>query len=143
MPEMMYLKGRLLGKGKQTSTKTLDVFRYILPAYYFFLGRCSVEGIVFSKMTCCWHRINASHIRCGSQQKAPGWFSINYEARLSPLSKSIQLLWSAHSQEHSVGGSQHLSKGMSTHGCSAWSLQGEGGGPWDCRMRCMARGVFQ
>lgn len=66
MPEMMYLKGRLLGKGKQTSAKTLDVSRYILPEYYFSLGRCSVRGIVFSKMTCCWHWVNVSHIRCGS-----------------------------------------------------------------------------
>lgn len=79
MPEMMYLKGRLLGKGKQTSAKTLDASSCILPEYYFFLGRCSVRGIVFSKTTCCWHQINVSHIRCGSQQKPPGWFSINYE----------------------------------------------------------------
>lgn len=49
MPEMMYLKGRLLGKGKQTGAKTLDVSRYILPEYYFSLGRCSERGIVLSK----------------------------------------------------------------------------------------------
>lgn len=81
MPEMMYLKGRLLGKSKQTNAKALDVLRCILPAYYFFLGRCSVRGIVFSKTTHCWHpiAINVSRIRRGSQQKPPGWFSINYE----------------------------------------------------------------
>lgn len=43
MPETMYLKGRLLGKSKQTNAKMLDVSRCILPAYYFFLGRCSVS----------------------------------------------------------------------------------------------------
>lgn len=53
----------------------------------FFLGRCSVRGIVFSKTTCCWHLINVSHIRCGSQQKAePGWFSINPEGLYHRLS---------------------------------------------------------
>lgn len=44
MPEMMYLKGRLLGKGKQTSAaKTLDVSRYILPEYYFFSWKMLCE----------------------------------------------------------------------------------------------------
>lgn len=43
MPEMMYLKGKLLGKGKQTSAKTLDVSRYTLPEYYFFSWKMLCE----------------------------------------------------------------------------------------------------
>lgn len=56
----------------------------------FFLGRCSVRGIVFSKMFHCWHSIgiNVSLIRSGSQQKPPGWFSINDE-QLSRSFKQI------------------------------------------------------
>lgn len=143
MPEMMYLKGRLLGKGKQTSAKTLDVSRYILPEYYFFLGRCSVRGIVLSTMTCCWHWLDVSHIRSGSQQKAPGCFSIKYEGLDRRLqANQCRAAVECQEQEHFMGGSQHLPQGMSLHSCSAWSLQGERGEPWDCRMSAWQGGCF-
>lgn len=56
---------------------------------------------------------------------------------------NTELLWSANNQEYSMGGNQNVSQGMSMHGCSAWSLQREGAGPWDCRMRRVAGWVFR
>lgn len=43
MPEIMYLKGKLLGESKQTNTKALDVSRCILPVYYFFSWKMLCE----------------------------------------------------------------------------------------------------
>lgn len=56
----------------------------------FFSWKMLCRGIVFSKMFRCWHSIiiNVSLIRSGSQQKPPGWFSINDE-RLSRSFKQI------------------------------------------------------
>lgn len=59
MPEMMYLKGRLLGKSKQTKAKTLDVSRCILPAHYFFSWKmlcerdCILQNVSLLALGCC------------------------------------------------------------------------------------------
>lgn len=100
-------------------------------------------GIVLSTMTCCWHQVVVNHIRSGSQQKAPGCFSIKYEGLDRRLqANQCRAAVECQEQEHFMGGSQHLPQGMSLHSCSAWSLQGERGEPWDCRMSAWQGGCF-